>query len=1171
MSPELVNTGIDVIGSVPWGTHFCQFYQTKADLRDTLVPYFKAGLENNEFCMWITAEPLSAQEARKAMRRAMPDFADRLAKGQIEILPHTDWYLKGGSFDQQRVLNGWVDKLNGALAAGYAGLRLTGDTLWLEKQDGTGFTDYETAVNEVIGKSRMLALCTYSLDKCGATEVMDVIRNHEFALVRKEGKWELVENAVYKQAKQALLESERKYRQLMENLHEGIGAVDKDLYITFVNPHMARVLGYTAEEMLGESVFKYIDESKWGATKQLMEQRPQGISENVEFELCRKDGNPLPVLISAAPLADDHGDFSGFIVGFADITGGRQAEEGLRFSEVRYRRLFETAQDGILILDGESGKIADVNAFLLKMLGYSHQDLVGKTLWEISPFKDAPLNREAFRELQKKEYARYEHLPLESKDGRRIDVEFVSNVYPVNGEKVIQCNIRDITERRRTEESLRETRDYLDNLLNYANAPIVVWNTDLRIARFNRAFQRLTGLSEDEVLGGQLELLFPEKTREESLTRIRRALAGERWEAAEIPILRVDGVVRTVLWNSATIYASDGKRAIAMIAQGQDITERKLAEGQLGFQANILSHIFDAVVVVDNDHRVTYWNKVAEELYGVPAKKAIGHKLEDLYQHAWLSPKDEQDSAEDMAAEGHWTGDNIHIKKNGERAYVRSSVSVLRNEDGMPTGIVAVIRDRTKMWQAEQEVNILNERLRQQAEVRLRATGVSFRRVIASSADGIIIVTREGIIRFVNPATEALFGRTAKEMVGTLFGFPLGERVELEILRDKGEKAVVEMRIVETDWEGSPAYLATLRDITSMKQGILVLQEGETRIRLLLDQMPCVSWTLDTKMRFTSFMGSGLVSLGILPGKILGKTVADYFKMDDSDFVAYVAHRRALQGGSMTYELERSSRTFHNRTEPLRDSEGNIIGAIGVTFDITEHKQAEVHLRNLSHRLVTAQENERRKVARELHDEVGQSLTALKLCLDRISLAQSGANGSELGVAREVLHDLVARVRSMSLELRPTMLDDLGLLPTLLWHFKRYTTQTSVCVHFRHRGLRKDLPQDTITAAYRIVQEALTNVARYAQVTEVMVCVRAEYDALIVEVEDHGVGFDLDKVAPTSTGLGGMRERALSLDGKLLVQSTPGEGTCLIAELPLAKRGRKRTRSKENDNRSSSG
>ena len=213
MSNELRQSGIDVIGTVPWGSHFCQFYQTREDLLDILVPYFKAGLDNNEFCMWITAEPLSAEEAGKAMRRAMPDFASRLDKGQIEIIAHTEWYLKDGSFDQQRVLNGWVDKLNGAIAAGYTGLRLTGNTFWLEKRDWQSFTDYEAAINNVIGKYRMLALCTYSLTKCDAAEVIDVIRNHEFALIRKEGEWELIENAIHKQAKQALRESERKYRQ----------------------------------------------------------------------------------------------------------------------------------------------------------------------------------------------------------------------------------------------------------------------------------------------------------------------------------------------------------------------------------------------------------------------------------------------------------------------------------------------------------------------------------------------------------------------------------------------------------------------------------------------------------------------------------------------------------------------------------------------------------------------------------------------------------------------------------------------------------------------------------------------------------------------------------------------------------------------------------------------
>jgi len=131
-----------------------------------------------------------------------------------------------------------------------------------------------------------------------------------------------------------------------------------------------------------------------------------------------------------------------------------QNEAALQTSEEKFKRLFETAQDGILLLDADTGTITEANPFLEKMLGYPHSKLVGKKIWEIGPLKDILTSQEAFRELQQNEYIRYESLPLETIDGRRCDVEFVSNVYQVAGQKVIQCNIRDITVRRQTEEEI---------------------------------------------------------------------------------------------------------------------------------------------------------------------------------------------------------------------------------------------------------------------------------------------------------------------------------------------------------------------------------------------------------------------------------------------------------------------------------------------------------------------------------------------------------------------------------------------------------------------------------------------------------------------------------------------------------------------------------------------
>ena len=163
----------------------------------------------------------------------------------------------------------------------------------------------------------------------------------------------------------------------------------------------------------------------------------------------------------------------------AEATKRKKAEEALKVSETRYRRLFETAQDGILLLDADTGQILDVNPFLLDMLGYSHKDFLGKKLWEIGPFSDIAASRLRFSELQTKGYVRYEHLPLETKDGRLIDVEFVSNVYLVDHEKIIQCNVRDITLRKQAEESLMKAYDEMELRVKERTEDLVEANQQL--------------------------------------------------------------------------------------------------------------------------------------------------------------------------------------------------------------------------------------------------------------------------------------------------------------------------------------------------------------------------------------------------------------------------------------------------------------------------------------------------------------------------------------------------------------------------------------------------------------------------------------------------------------------------------------------------------------------
>lgn len=198
MNEKLRKSGIDIIGDLPWGAHFCQFYRTKEDLTEILIPYFKAGLENNEFCLWITAYPLDAEEAKEALRKAIPDFDIYLKNGQIKIIPYTDWYVKEGIFVSGRVLNGWVEELNQAQESGYKGMRFSWNTSWLKEEEWGNFVNFEKKADSVISNYHMITLCTYSLDAHDLTETIDIVANHQFTLVKKEGKWERIENSGWK-------------------------------------------------------------------------------------------------------------------------------------------------------------------------------------------------------------------------------------------------------------------------------------------------------------------------------------------------------------------------------------------------------------------------------------------------------------------------------------------------------------------------------------------------------------------------------------------------------------------------------------------------------------------------------------------------------------------------------------------------------------------------------------------------------------------------------------------------------------------------------------------------------------------------------------------------------------------------------------------------------------
>jgi len=385
---ELRKTGISVIGDVRWGTHFCYFYETKEDLLETLVLYFKAGLEGKEFCLWVISKSLTVEDAKRGLGQAVPDLDRHLAEGDLEIHSHDEWYLHNGRYDPQRVLQSWREKLNQPLASGYAGLRAAGDGGWIQNDDWMTFREYEKELDALIADQRGIILCTYPLTTSSGGQIFDVVHSHQAAVARRHGIWEVLETPELKQAKaeikrlneeleqrviertselakineqlrgevterrvaeNALRASETKFRRLLASNITGVIFWTLQGDIVDANDLFLNMVGYTREDLRqGKLSWKNLSPPEYARVdeKAIAELVATGTCAPFEKEYLRKDGSRVSVLLGSALLEPQKDAGSSFVV---DMTERKKVEEKLeRYTHLLQtfsRRLFEVQEE----------------------------------------------------------------------------------------------------------------------------------------------------------------------------------------------------------------------------------------------------------------------------------------------------------------------------------------------------------------------------------------------------------------------------------------------------------------------------------------------------------------------------------------------------------------------------------------------------------------------------------------------------------------------------------------------------------------------------------------------------------------------------------------------------------------------------------------------------------
>ncbi len=979
-------------------------------------------------------------------------------------------------------------------------------------------------------------------------------------------------------AREALKESEERYRSVIEQASDAIMITDEKGDFLEVNSSFCKRFGYTKEELTRMNVKAVIDPLQLKADPIRFDLLGSGQHIFRERKMMHRDGRVIEVEANIKMLPD------GRILAIArDITERKKAEKEIKESHENYESLVNTIDGIVWEADAQTFEFNFVSHQAERLLGYPVERWVNEPgFWKEHIHEEDRTWAVDFciQQTRLKKAHEFEYRMIAS-DGKPIWLRDLVTVL-VEDDKPVKLRgiMVDITERKKAEDEILKMHDRLRHISQATNDAI--WDHDLQTGEiwWNDKLYELYGIDTKEKPGGfeaWTERLHPDD-RERVIAKlmITQKEKSSIWQD-EYRFRLPDGSYANMF--DRNFYTYKNGKLIRKSGSNLDITPLKKAEetlinNELRFRT-LTSNAPVGIFQTDTIGNTIYVN---ETWIGI-----TGMRYEDALGFGWLDAVHPEDRVQllrgwnEKSVKGQSSAtDYRFIDAKGNIRWVSGNAVPLYNKNGEFAGHIGTLSDITE---------------RKNAEAAVRESEEKYRTLVEQAGDAIAIFDLKGRILDVNHGATILLGFSKKEMQDmTLIDILTPEELAAKPVRydllESGEGTIRQRKmrrkdgsLVETEVHAKRLtngnFLALIRDLS---ERIKVQQQIEREKRLadsIIESLPGVFYLFDDQCRYIRWNKFKETISGYTGAEISKMSPLDFFEEPEKEMIRQKIGEGFVKGETIAEAhlvTKTGKKIPYYFTGIALEYEGKSC-LLGTGIDISDRKNAEnilressEQLRHLSAHLQNIREEERIDIAREIHDELGQQLTVLKMDISWLKkkiVSKDEKVEQKMNDLMEVIDNTVKTVRKISSDLRPSMLDDLGLVAALEWHCQEFEKRSGIKTKFDAGKLaesgpqgsvggRLELPVESTTAMYRIFQESLTNVARHAEATKVDASLKVTKGQLQMQISDNGKGFSVNGIQNKKTlGILGMRERVYIMNGEYTIESIPGKGTTVKVTIPV--------------------